>query len=141
MPSRYRCPARTLAPALLLATVFLIPAWAADGPTDKSPPAARSTRPEDVLPPEEYEQFRRRLNEAKTPQERDAVRQDRRAAVAGRTASAPPHHARPVEELLTQQERDGFRARMQEAKTPEERAAVRQEERDTIRQRQAEAGS
>jgi len=101
----------------------------------------------ELLTPEEREQFRRRLSEAKTPEERDAVRSDLRTLEIQRAKDKglpPPRAGRagrgPMEQLLTQEERDSFRLRLQNAQTAKERAAVRREVRALIDRRAREKG-
>lgn len=65
-------------------------------------------------------------------------------ATAQQPPAAPPKQAQPerpyASQLMTQEERDAFRKQMQEAKTPEERAKIRDEHRATAQARAKEKG-
>ena len=132
--------------------------------TTPGPRQARPARPE-IFTPEEQERFRQRMNEAKTPEERDTVRRERRAAEEARAKekgitlprrpeprsgeraenrgdkdAGGERRQSPMAQLLTQEDRDQYRKSMHNAKTPEERAKVRSEMRATVEQRAKDKG-
>ena len=128
----------------------------------------RPQRPQ-ILTQEERAQYRQRMQAAKTPEERAKVRDDMRTAVEQRAkekgitlpqrpmhggdrhqraeqgksdgarqgANSPRHM---MDQLFTKEEHDQFRKRMQDAKTPEERAKARDEMRKAVEQRAKEKG-
>jgi hypothetical protein len=99
---------------------------------------------EQLFSQQERDDYRKRMQEAKTPEERTKIRDEvhataqARAKEKGITLPEPRGPGGPGgpgggrgqmygEQLFTQQERDDYRKRMQEAKTPEERTKIRDE--------------
>jgi len=100
---------------------------------------------EQLFTQQERDDYRKRIQEAKTQEERDKIRAEARAQAETRAkeqgitlpeprgprgpggAGGPGGGRMYGEQLFTQQERDDYRKRMQEAKTPEERAKIRDE--------------
>ena len=96
---------------------------------------------EQLFTQQERDDYRKRMQEAKTPEERTKIRDEvhataqARAKEKGITLPEPRGPGGPSggrgrmygEQLFTQQERDDYRKRMQEAKTPEERTKIRDE--------------
>jgi hypothetical protein len=97
------------------------------------------------------------MKDAKTPEEREKVRADMRAQAEARAkekgVTLPPQRGPGAkggpgggrgqmygEQLFSQQERDDYRKRMQEAKTPEERTKIRDEVHATAQARAKEKG-
>ena len=111
---------------------------------------------EQLFSQQERDDYRKRMQEAKTPEERTKIRDEARAQAQARakekgiTLPEPRGPAVPVarrgrgqmygEQLFTQQERDDYRKRMQEAKTPEERTKIRDEVHATAQARAKEKG-
>lgn len=141
--------------SVLFAVQLLVPGAAA---AQSAQP--REGRPE-LMSPSDRDQFRERMRNAQTPEERARVRQEMRATLEQRakekgvelpkrgprgpgesTGDKAPGGAQrgAMMKLLTPQERDQFREKMQSAQTPEDRRRVRQELRGTIEQRAREKG-
>lgn len=105
-----------------------------------------------LLSTEERDKFRERMRAAKTPEERATVRKEmqstveQRAKEKGVTLPRGPQGGpganrdgnRP--QLLTPEERQQNRDKMRAAKTPEERAALRQQMHELMEQRAKEKG-
>jgi Spy/CpxP family protein refolding chaperone len=97
---------------------------------------------------EELETFRARMQAAQTPDERAKLRADQRrvaeqrAKERGVTLPAPgTGRGRGIyAQLFTTEEREAFRAKMQAAQTPEERAKLWADQRDLAEQRAKERG-
>jgi len=114
-----------------------------------TPPAANAGAQRiygyELMTPEERQAYIDKMRAAKTPEERTKLRDEHRAEMQQRakekgvTLAEPGGRRGPGgpggpgggrmygEQLFTQQERDDYRKRMQEAKTPEERAKIRDE--------------
>jgi hypothetical protein len=112
-----------------------------------TPPADKAGAPRmygyELMTPEERQAYADRMRAAKTPEERTKLRDEHRAEMQKRakekgvTLSEPRGPRGPGgsggrgqmygEQLFSQQERDDYRKRMQEAKTPEERTKIRDE--------------
>jgi hypothetical protein len=113
---------------------------------------------EQLFTQQERDDYRKRMQEAKTPEERTKIRDEvhataqARAKEKGITLPEPRGPGGPGggprggrgqmygEQLFSQQERDDYRKRMQEAKTPEERTKIRDEARATAQARAKEKG-
>jgi hypothetical protein len=112
---------------------------------------------EQLFSQQERDDYRKRMQEAKTPEERTKIRDEARATAQARakekgiTLPEPRGPGGPGgpgggrgqmygEQLFSQQERDDYRKRMQEAKTPEERTKIRDEVHATAQARAKEKG-
>ena len=113
---------------------------------------------EQLFSQQERDDYRKRMQEAKTPEERAKIRDEARATAQARAKEkgitlpeprgpgggrgGPRGGPGPMygEQLFSQQERDDYRKRMQEAKTPEERTKIRDEARATAQARAKEKG-
>ena len=115
-------------------------------------PAESRARPDALFTQQERDQFRERMRSAKTPEERAAVRKDMRGAMEQRAKEkgvtlprgpggrpgANKEGGRP--RLFTSEERLQHREKMRAAKTPEDRAALRKQMRESTEQRAKEKG-
>lgn len=162
---------------LSLATLAMIvvtgAAWAQQGPGGPAGAPGdgqrgprhgmQGDRPQ-LLTQEEHGQFRNRMHEAKTPEERKAVRDGMRSLVEQRAKEkgvtlpalrdgehGERHGMRhgmhdgkrggdDKPQLFSQEERQQFRDKMHAARTPEERKALRSEMRTLAEQRAKEKG-
>ena len=117
---------------------------------------------EQLFSQQERDDYRKRMQEAKTPEERTKIRDEvhataqARAKEKGITLPEPRGPGGPGggprggpgggrgqmygEQLFTQQERDDYRKRMQEAKTAEERTKIRDEAHAQAQARAKEKG-
>jgi hypothetical protein len=112
---------------------------------------------EQLFSQQERDDYRKRMQEAKTPDERTKIRDEARATAQARakekgiTLPEPRGPRGPGgpgggpgrmygEQLFSQQERDDYRKRMQEAKTPEDRTKIRDEIHATAQARAKEKG-
>ncbi|MGE5791943.1 MAG: hypothetical protein ACM36B_04600, partial [Bacteroidota bacterium] len=112
---------------------------------------------EQLFSQQERDDYRKRMQEAKTPEERTKIRDEARATAQARakekgiTLPEPRGPRGPGgpgggpgrmygEQLFSQQERDDYRKRMQEAKTPEDRTKIRDEIHATAQARAKEKG-
>jgi Spy/CpxP family protein refolding chaperone len=117
---------------------------------------------EQLFSQQERDDYRKRMQEAKTPEDRAKIRDEvhataqTRAKEKGITLPEPRGPGGPGggphggpgggrgqmygEQLFSQQERDDYRKRMQEAKTPEDRAKIRDEARALADGRAKEKG-
>jgi hypothetical protein len=172
----YRIVAGTLLAAAALVTSMSSSAQQPSGSATTPPQATGQPRPQrpQILTQEERDQFRQRMQAAKTPEERAKVRDEMRVAVEqrakekgitlpqrsmhgggwhqradqGKSDGTKPDSTRQgarsprriIDQLFTKEEHDQFRKRMQDAKTPEERAKARDEMRKAIEQRAKEKG-
>jgi hypothetical protein len=131
-----------------------------------APPADKAGAPRmygyELMTPEERQAYADKMRAAKTPEERAKLRDEHRAEMQKRAKEKGVTLAEPRgpggpgsgprggprggpgpmygEQLFTQQERDDYRKRMQEAKTPEERAKLRDEVRAQADARAKEKG-
>jgi len=135
-----------VATAALLAASFQLGAQQ----TAPAAPAETRARPESLFTPAERDQFREKMRAAKTPEERAAVRKDMRGAMQQRAKEKGvtlPRGPRPGAnkeggrpQLFTPEERQQYRDKMRAAKTPEDRAALRKQMRESTEQRAKEKG-
>jgi len=115
---------------------------------------------EQLFSQQERDDYRKRMQDAKTPEERTKIRDEAHATAQARAkekgitlpeARGPrgpgggPGAGRGPgrmygEQLFSQQERDDYRKRMHEAKTPEERTKIRDEAHATAQARAKEKG-
>jgi hypothetical protein len=115
---------------------------------------------EQLFTQQERDDYRKRMQDAKTPEERAKIRDEvhataqARAKDKGITLPEPRGPRGPGgpggspggpgrmygEQLFSQQERDDYRKRMQEAKSPEERVKIRDEMHTTAQARAKEKG-
>jgi hypothetical protein len=117
---------------------------------------------EQLFSQQERDDYRKRMQEAKTPEERTKIRDEvhataqARAKEKGITLPEPRGPGGPGggarggpgsgrgqmygEQLFSQQERDDYRKRMQEAKTPDDRVKIRDEARALADARAKEKG-
>lgn len=106
-----------------------------------------------LFTPDEHSQFRQKMESAKTPEERDAVRKAMRAAMEQRAKEKGVtllHHARgpmggraadgPMSQLFSEQERTAFREKMRNAKDRDERRKIAQEMHASAQTRAKEKG-
>jgi hypothetical protein len=164
-----RIAAGALVTAAALITSMPASAQQAAGSSATPPQAAGQQRPArpELFTPEERDQYRKSMQAAKTPEERAKLRAEmhkateQRAKEKGITLPQRPMHqskskadgsgadagkqgARPsrqaMDQLFTKEEHEQYRQRMQEAKTPEERAKLRDEMHKTTEQRAKEKG-
>jgi len=125
-----------------------------------APKGGRQSQMSNLFTEQERAEFHQRMKDAKTPEERDKVRADMRAQTEARAkekgVTLPPERGPGGpgakggpgggrgqmygEQLFSQQERDDYRKRMQEAKTPDERAKIRDEVRTQADARAKEKG-
>ena len=138
------------ATAAMLAASFQIGAQQS-APAPQGPVATRA-QTEALFTQEERNQFREKMRAAKTPEERSTVRKDmqstveQRAKEKGVTLPRGPQGGPGVNrdgnrpQLLTPEERQQNRDKMRAAKTPEERAALRQQMHELMEQRAKEKG-
>ncbi len=124
-------------------------AQASPGPDQRRPERAqrepRGDRPQ-LFSPEERQQFGQKMKNAKTREEREALRKEMRAAVEQRAKEkgiALPNRTERSEDRpqLTRQDHQQFQERWKNAKTPEEREALRKEMLATVDQRVKDPGS
>jgi hypothetical protein len=151
-----------IAASLALIAAATTPALAqtATPPADKA--GAQRMYGYELMTPEEREAYVDRMRNAKTPEERTKLRDEHRAEMQKRAKEKGVTLAEPRgpggpgggprggpgggrgpmygEQLFSQQERDDYRKRMQEAKTPEERAKIRDEARALADARAKEKG-
>jgi len=115
---------------------------------------------EQLFSQQERDDYRKRMQEAKTPEERTKIRDEARATAQARAKEKGVTLAEPRgprgpgsggprgpgggrmygEQLFSQQERDDYRKRMHEAKTPEERTKIRDEAHAQAQARAKEKG-
>ena len=134
------------AASLALIAAATTPALAQGGPPPGKAGASQMYGYE-LMTPEERQAYMDKMRNAKTPEERTKLRDEHRAEMQKRakekgvTLSEPRGPRGPGgpggpgggrgqmygEQLFSQQERDDYRKRMQEAKTPEERTKIRDE--------------
>ena len=132
-----------IAASLALIAATTLPALAQGGPPPGKAGASQMYGYE-LMTPEERQAYMDKMRNAKTPEERTKLRDEHRAEMQKRaqdkgvTLSEPRGPRGPGgpgggrgqmygEQLFSQQERDDYRKRMQEAKTPEERTKIRDE--------------
>ena len=131
------------------ATLALVAAVTTPALAQGAPPPAKAGDSRmygyELMTPEERQAYMDKMRNAKTPEERTKLRDEHRAEMQRRAkekgvtlpsrAVACPCPGGPGggrgqmygEQLFSQQERDDYRKRMQEAKTPEERTKIRDE--------------
>lgn len=106
------------------------------GPQGSGGPSANRPR---LFSPEERAQFEQKMKGAKTPEERDALRKEMRAAVEQRAREKGVNLAqRPERPQLSGRDHQAFQERWANAKTQEERDALRKEMLAAVDQRARE---
>ena len=125
------------------------------GPRGPGGPGGGRMYGEQLFTQQERDDYRKRMQEAKTQEERDKIRGEARAQAEARAKEkgitlppprGPGGRGGPGggrmygEQLFSQQERDDYRKRMQEAKTQEERDKIRGEARAQAEARAKEKG-
>jgi hypothetical protein len=122
---------------------------AAAQPPAATPPQAQPQRPyaNQLMTPEERDAYRKRIQEAKTPEERTKIRDAHRAEMQKRAeAQGLTLQGRSGEprmygaDLMTPQERDAYIEKLRAAKTPEERLKLRDDHRAEMQKRAKDQG-
>ncbi len=164
MPSNRTTVAAALVAAFLSATTGSVLAQSQSQPQLQPPSqsqpsnAPQTVRPADLMTQQERDAFRQKMQAAKTPEERQQIRDAQRATLEQRardkgvTLAAPGtgehRHGQQradgrrevYNQLFTQEERDQFRNQMHAAQTPEARQKLREEHRTLAEARAKEKG-